>query len=271
LFPSVIKQQMQVDQLFSVKNKVVLVTGGNRGIGRMIASAFIKNNCTVYISSRKREDCDKIAQELTSEGLGKCYGIPADLSKEEDIKSLVQELSSKEKHLNVLVNNAGASWGESIDKFPASAWDKVMNLNVRAVFLLTKELLPLLSKAATKEDPSRIINITSIAGISVSAFEFYPYATSKAALDHLTRMLASHLSSRHITVNAIAPGTFDTKMSKWILDNWKDVVEKKTPLGRIGKSEDIAGACLYLSSNAGSWITGIAITVDGGYLVNANL
>ena len=198
--------------LFSIEGKVALVTGGSRGIGEMIAAGFLANGAKVYISSRKAEVCDATAERLAKEYGGECISIPADLSNLEGIGALVKELSSKEKSLDILINNAGASWGEPIDQYSEKGWDKVMDTNVKGIFFLTQQLLPLLRQSGNPENPSRVINIGSIDGIKTGTFDAFSYGPSKAAVHHLTRVLAASLIKEHIIVNAIAPGPFPTWM-----------------------------------------------------------
>eukprot|EP01120_Amphizonella_sp_Union-15-10_P012209 TRINITY_DN5381_c0_g1_i2.p1 TRINITY_DN5381_c0_g1~~TRINITY_DN5381_c0_g1_i2.p1 ORF type:complete len:263 (-),score=57.87 TRINITY_DN5381_c0_g1_i2:39-827(-) len=262
---------MEIDSLFSVKNKVVLVTGGGRGIGLMIATSFVKNNAKVYITSRTKKTCDEVAKRLTEQGPGTCHSLPADLSQPEELKKLVEELKKREKALHVLVNNSGSNWNQEIEKYTESAWDKVMDLNVKSVFFLTRELLPLLVAGGLDEDPARVINIGSVNGIQPPMFETYAYSTSKAALHHLSKVLASQLAKRRITVNAIAAGPFQSKMMKETLEKFGEVIKDEIPLKRIGSPEDIGGICLFLSSRAGAYVTGAIIPLEGGLLVRASL
>ncbi|KAL7750752.1 hypothetical protein RI367_003709 [Sorochytrium milnesiophthora] len=262
---------MDIQSLFGVKDKVVLVTGGSRGIGLMIATGFVANGAKVYISARSKDVCDKVAAELTKRGPGKCISLPADLQSMDDVKKLVSDLSSREKKLHVLVNNAGATWGEPLDTYPDAAFEKVLNLNVRRVFSLTQACLPLLRAAASAEDPARVINIGSVDGLRVPVLETYAYSTSKAALHHLSRTLASRLGPEHITVNSVAPGPFESKMMAATLAKAKDAIVSGIPLGRIGAPSDMAGVCLYLSSRAGSYQTGTTVPVDGGATVLAKM
>ncbi|KAG1460510.1 hypothetical protein G6F46_006084 [Rhizopus delemar] len=257
---------MDIQSLFSVKDKVVLVTGGSRGIGEMIATGFVQGGAKVYISSRSSKACDEVAAKLNALGPGKCIALPADLQKLEDVKRLVAEISKREDHLDVLVNNAGATWGAPLDEYPDAAFQKVMNLNVNRIFTLTQACLPLLRANATADSPSRVINIGSINGISPPALETYAYSSSKAALHQLTRHLAGQLGSEHILVNAIAPGSFPSKMMSATLENFGDMIIAGIPVGRVGAPEDIAGTCIYLSSRAGQYTVGAIITVDGGAL-----
>lgn len=249
--------------LFSVRGKVAVVTGGSRGIGLMIARGLVEGGARVYISARKAQACDAAAAELSA--IGECIAVPADLGTLEGVLHLVAKVSEREPALHVLVNNAGATWGAPLEEFPDSGWDKVMAINVKGPFHLTTKLLPLLRKAATKEDPARIINIGSIDGIRVPAFDNFSYSASKAAVHMLTRHLASKLVTDHITVNAIAPGLFPSKMTQFMFDGFgEEGAAASIPMGRAGRQDDIAGTVIYLSSRAGSYLTGAVIPVDGG-------
>ncbi len=248
--------------LFDVSGKVALVTGGSRGIGLMIARGFVENGARVYISSRKKEACDQVAAELSR--LGTCVSLPADLSTEAECRRLASELAAREPELHILVNNAGANWGAPLQEYPDSAWDKVLALNVKAVFHLTRALLPQLEAAARAGDPARVINIGSIDGLRVPMLETYAYSASKAAVHHLTRVLAVQLAARNITVNAVAPGPFESKMMAATLERFRDAIVAACPLGRIGEPEDMAGVALYLASRAAAYVTGAVIPVDGG-------
>jgi NAD(P)-dependent dehydrogenase (short-subunit alcohol dehydrogenase family) len=249
-------------QLFSIEEKVALVTGGSRGIGLMIARGFVEAGAKVYISSRKAQVCEEVAAELSQ--VGACVALPADLSTEAEANRLAADLGEREQALHILVNNAGANWGAPLAEYPDSAWDKVLDLNVKGVFHLTRACVPLLEAAARPGDPARVINVGSIDGLRVPAFETYAYSASKAAVHHLSRVLAQHLSGRNITVNAIAPGPFESKMMEATLDAFGDVIRDQCPLGRIGEPEDMAGVAIYLASRAGAYVTGQVIAVDGG-------
>jgi len=251
-----------MSELFSVSGKVALVTGGSRGIGWMIARGFVEAGVKVYIASRKADVCDQAAKQLSE--LGTCISIPADLSGEAGVKRLADEMTERESALHVLVNNAGANWGAPFEEYPAAAFDKLFALNVKAVFLLTRELVPLLAAAARPEDPARVINIGSADGVRPPALEVYAYGASKAALHHLTRHLARRLSPQHITVNAVAPGPFESKMMEATLERLRDQVIAAVPLKRIGEPDDMAGVAIYLASRAGAYVTGAVISVDGG-------
>jgi len=248
--------------LFDVAGKVALVTGGSRGIGEMVAEGFVANGVKTYISSRKAEACDATAARLSEQG--ECISIPADLSTMEGIATLVGQIEDREEKLDILVNNAGATWGAPLEEFPESAWDKVMDINVKGPFFLSQALLPLLEKSATTEDPARIIMVGSVDGLNVNRLPTFSYGPSKAAVHHLARTLASHLAARNITVNAIAPGPFPSKMMAHTLDKFGEQVREGVPLKRIGRPGDMAGAAIYLSSRAGSYVSGVVIPVDGG-------
>jgi NAD(P)-dependent dehydrogenase (short-subunit alcohol dehydrogenase family) len=251
-----------VSDLFAIAGKTALVTGGSRGIGLMIARGFVEAGATVYVSSRKAEVCDEVAAELSK--VGTCVSLPADLATEEACIALADEIRAREPKLHILVNNAGATWGAPLAEFPGDAWDKVIDLNLKSPFFLTRELLPELEAAATADDPARVINIGSIDGIQVPIMDTFSYSASKAAIHQLTRHLAKQLGPRHITVNAIAPGPFESKMMAWTLDNFRDQIESSTALGRIGRPDDMAGTAIFLSSRAGAYLTGAVIPVDGG-------
>ncbi|MEL6300140.1 MAG: SDR family oxidoreductase [Pseudomonadota bacterium] len=251
-----------MQHLFDVTGKVALVTGGSRGIGEMIAEGYVRNGVKVYISARKAEACDQTAARLSE--FGECISIPADLSTTEGLMTLVGAIREREDRLDILVNNAGATWGASFDEFPENGWDKIMNINVKSPFFLSQQLIDLLVAAGTHEDPARIINIGSIDGLRVSEMETYSYAASKAAIIHLTRMMAKNLARREITVNAVAPGPFESKMMAHTLATMKDAIVETIPRKRIGEPADMAGVAIYLASKAGSYLNGVVIPVDGG-------
>ncbi len=252
---------MSVADLFSVAGKVALVTGGSRGIGLMIASGLVEAGAKVYVASRKQEDCDRASAELSK--LGTCIALPGDLATHAGTRALAGALAARESALHILVNNAGANWGAPLADYPEAGWDKVMALNVKAVFDLTRMLIPQLEAASKPGDPARVINIGSIDGLQVPLLETYAYSTSKAAVHHLTRTLARKLAPT-ITVNAIAPGPFESKMMAETLKQFGDAIKKSCPLGRIGEPGDMAGIAIYLASRAGSYVTGAVIPVDGG-------
>ena len=247
--------------LFSIAGKTALVTGGSRGIGRMIAGGFVEAGAKVYVSSRRADACEAVAAELSEVGV--CTALPADLSTESGCRELAEELTRREDRLDVLVNNAGNTWGAPLEEFDDAAWDRVLSLNVKGVFHTTKFLLPLLDAAATDDDPARVMNIGSIDGIHVPMLETYSYAASKAAVHQLTRHLARKLAPR-ITVNAIAPGPFESKMMAATLDAFGAQIAAGAPMKRIGRPDDMAGAAIYLASRAGAYLTGVILPVDGG-------
>jgi NAD(P)-dependent dehydrogenase (short-subunit alcohol dehydrogenase family) len=253
--------------LFDVSGKVALVTGGSRGIGEMIAEGYVANGVKTYISSRKKEACDATAARLSEQG--ECISIPADLSTMEGIKALASAIASRESQLDILVNNAGATWGAPIEEFPEAGWDKVMDINVKGPFFLTQALLPLLEAAASEGDPARIINVGSVDGLNVNRLPTFSYGPSKAAVHHLTRALASHLASRNITANAIAPGPFPSKMMEHTLKTMGEKIRQGVPLKRVGEPADMAGAAIYLASKAGAYVDGVVIPVDGGIIACA--
>ena len=253
---------MKLDELFSVKGKIALVTGGTRGIGFMIAQGFVENGVRTYICSRKKDACAEAENALAK--LGECIAIPADLGTLDGAAVVVRELERRESGLHILVNNAGANWGAELDQFPEAGWDKVMDLNLKSIFFLTRDLLPLMRKAATHEDPARVINIGSIDGLHVPILETYAYSAAKAALHHMTRVLARKLAPQNINVNAIAPGPFESQMMKATLDRFGEMIKKQNPRGRIGEPEDMAGTAIYLASRASAYVTGSVLPVDGG-------
>jgi NAD(P)-dependent dehydrogenase (short-subunit alcohol dehydrogenase family) len=250
--------------LFDVSAKTALVTGGSRGIGLMIARGLVQAGARVIVSSRKADDVRAAAEELAA--LGDCQAIPGDVSTPQGAGALAQATQERFQALDILVNNAGATWGAPLEEFPPSGWDRVAHTNVEGVFHLTVALLPALRAAAAPEDPSRVINIGSIDGLRTPAVENYSYSASKAAVHMLTRHLAKRLAAEHITVNAIAPGPFESKMMAFILDDpeARKAVESAVPLGRIGRPDDVAGLTLFLCSRAGSYLTGAVIPLDGG-------
>jgi len=250
-----------VRSLFDVSGKIVLVTGGSRGIGEMIARGFVAAGATVYISSRKAEVGEALAKELSEEGT--CTSLPADLSKESECERLASVLSEREDHLDVLVNNAGATWGAPMSEYDDTAFERVLALNVKGVFHLTKFLRPLLEAQATPDEPSRVINIGSIDGLRVPAMESYAYSSSKAAVHQLTRHLAKYLAPL-VTVNAIAPGPFESKMMRATLEAFGEAIAEQAPMKRIGQPSDMAGAAIFLASRAASYVTGVVLPVDGG-------
>ena len=254
--------------LFSIKGKVALVTGGSRGIGLMIARGYVEAGAKVYVSSRKKEACDQVAAELSRHGT--CVSMPGDCGTQAGCEALAAAVAARESRLDILVNNAGTNWGAPLAEYPDAAWDKVLALNLKAVFHLTRACLPLLRAAATATDPARVINIGSIDGLHVPLLETYAYSSSKAAVHHLTRVLAMRFAPDHITVNAVAPGPFESKMMHETLERFRDAIVSSCPLGRIGEPEDMAGVAIYLASRAGAYLTGVVIPVDGGITVRAS-
>jgi len=260
--------------LFSLAGRTALVTGGSRGIGEMIAAGFVANGAKVYISSRKAEACAATAARLSETYGGECISIPGDVAELDGIDALTAELSEREARLDVLVNNAGVSWGAPLDEFPEKGWDKVMDTNVKGVFFLTQRLLQLLEAGASADEPARVINIGSIDGLRTPAFDTHSYGPSKAAVHALTSQLAARLVKRNILVNAIAPGPFPT----WMLStgvgtggdvdgtDW-DALGRSMPRGRVGTPEDVAGLAIFLASRAGAFTVGAVITCDGGVVV----
>jgi NAD(P)-dependent dehydrogenase (short-subunit alcohol dehydrogenase family) len=257
-------------ELFDVSDKVVVVTGGSRGIGEMIAAGFVAGGARVYISSRKADACEALAAELTAQATtgGSCHPAPADLSTLEGVTQLVDTVGSSERRVDVLVNNAGVTWGAPLEEYPDEAFDRVFALNVKSVFHTTVKFLPLLRAAANPTGPARVINIGSIEGITVPEWENYAYPASKAAVHNLTRVLAHRMAVQQesITVNAVAPGPFPSKMTAFVADDpgANAEIAKLVPLRRWGEPDDIAGACIYLASAAGAYVTGVVLPVDGG-------
>ncbi len=250
-----------MSKLFSLDGRVALVTGGSRGIGRMIAEGFLRQGATVYISARKAEACDATAAELSK--IGPCFSLPADVSKMAGIAALVAALQDREKTLDILVNNAGAAWGAPFDEFPEAGWDKVVDLNMKSPFFLTQALHGMLKAAAAGGQLAKVINIASIDGQSVNPWETYSYAASKAGVIHLSKRMALRLIEDGIVVNAICPGAFASEMNKDARDN-ADTVAKRVPARRVGVSDDMAAAAIYLASRAGDYVVGTTLTVDGG-------
>ena len=252
-----------LERLFSIDGKVAVVTGGSRGIGEMIASAYVDAGARVYISSRKADVCERVAEELSQRG--ECFAIPADLSTTAGVEHLASEVAAREPAVHILVNNAGAAWGAPIEEYPEEGFDKVWMLNVRAVFFLTARLLPQLRAAATADDPARVINVGSIDGIRVPDLQNYAYSAAKAGVHMLTRHMAHHLVKEKITVNGIAPGLFRSQMTKFLFENIENPEDlPMVPRGRAGHPDDMAGIAIYLASRAGAYVTGGVVAVDGG-------
>jgi NAD(P)-dependent dehydrogenase (short-subunit alcohol dehydrogenase family) len=247
--------------LFSLEGRTALITGGSRGIGKMIARGFIAQGAKVYISSRKAPACIETAEELSKHGV--CIPLPQDVSTVEGARALAAAYAKHESKLDILVNNAGAAWGATFDDFPESGWDKVMDLNVKSPFFLTQAMHPALTAAATFERPAKVIMIASIDGIRPNPMETYSYHASKAGLIHLTRRMAAELIKQNIVVSAIAPGAFASEMNRVARDHG-DEVSQHIPARRIGTEEDMAGAAIFLASRAGDYVVGSTLTVDGG-------
>jgi len=262
---------MHFNDLFSIRGKTALVTGGSRGIGEMIAAGFLANGAKVYIAARKADVCAVTANRLSEAYGGECIALTADLSQLAGVESLTKQLSERESTLDILVNNAGAARSAPLELFPEVGWDKVMDTNVKGVFFLTQKLLPLLRQAARAASPARVTNIGSVDGIKAATFDSFSYGASKAAVHHLTRFMAAHLTKEHILVNAIAPGPFPT----WMLStgvgfggetenvDWQ-LVSKHNPSDRVGTAQDIAGLAIFLCSRAGEYVVGQTIACDGG-------
>ncbi|TDL18488.1 rhamnolipids biosynthesis 3-oxoacyl-reductase [Rickenella mellea] len=268
-------QELSIPNLFHVKSKIAVVSGGGSGIGKMIASALVANGAKVYIAARKESQLKAAADELNASGPGKCHYIVADLGSKAGCDALVAEIKKRESKIHILVNNSGATWGASWDNFPEKeGWDRVLALNVKSIFYMTSGLSDLLEKDSTSQDPARVINISSVAGVSAHAegssvadagMGLWSYNTSKAAVNHLTSTLAVTLAKRYVTVNAILPGVFPSKMTAF---GFKTTGEKKMaegqPMGRVGSTRDMAGIALFLCSPASAHITGQHIMIDGG-------
>lgn len=256
-----------LQRLFGLAGKTALVTGGTRGIGLMIARGLLQAGAAVVISSRKSDGCEQAVAALS--GFGPVRAVAADLSRREECQRLAADVGQSGS-LDILVNNAGATWGEALETFPASAWDRVLDLNLKAPFWMVQELLPALRAAGTADDPARVINIGSIDGIHVSPMSTYSYSASKAAIHQLTRVLARELGPQHITVNAIAPGPFPSKMMAATLETFGDTIAASAPLRRIGRDDDMAGTAVFLASRAGSYVNGAILPVDGGIATTAS-
>ncbi|MEB3032104.1 SDR family oxidoreductase [[Mycobacterium] nativiensis] len=255
-------------ELFSVAGKTALVTGGTSGIGYMIAEGYLRAGVRVYISSRKPEACRQAEQELSQ--FGEVHAIPADVSREDQCRSMIDAIAAREDRLHILVNNAGATWGAPFDEFPSAAFDKVLTLNVKAPFVLTQLARPLLEAASAADNPARVINIGSIDGLAVPRVGNFSYSASKAAIHQLTRHLAAELAPS-ILVNAIAPGPFPSKMMAATLDAVGEQLAAASPVKRIGRTEDIAAAAVYLAAPATNFMTGAVIPLDGGLSTTAGI
>ena len=257
-----------LEHLFGLTGKTALVTGGTRGIGMMMARGLLQAGASVVVSSRKADACEQAVDQLSP--FGPVRAVPADLSQQEECKRLAHNVLADTGELHILVNNAGATWGEPLETFPTAAWDKVLDLNVKSPFWMVQELVPALKKAGTQDDPARIINIGSIDALHVSPMPTYSYSASKAALHQLTRVLARELGPQHITVNAVAPGPFPSKMMAATLDAFGEAIAAAAPLRRIGRDDDMAGIAVFLASRAGAYLNGAIIPVDGGIATTAS-
>jgi NAD(P)-dependent dehydrogenase (short-subunit alcohol dehydrogenase family) len=265
-----LEASLDVATVFGVKGKVVLITGGGSGIGAMIASGFVQNGCRVYIASRK--DCSAYADDLNKKGPGSCVAKVCDINDPKQQKALVDAVNSAEGKLHVLINNSGTNFNAPLGQYSQENFSKVMQLNVDAIFSLTQLAVPMLIASSSKADPGRVINISSINAVQVPAMSTFAYTTSKAAVLMLSKHLASALGSEHVTVNSILPGPFMSRMMRGTVEAaGEEIVAQGTALGRLGSPEDMAGACLFLSSRAGAFITGTEFAVDGGSLVKARL
>lgn len=253
-----------LNRLFDIGGKIALVTGGAQGIGRMIAEGFARGGAKVYLTSRRADVAESAAREISA--FGECFAIPADVSTPGGVVELAREIERRESRLDVVINNAGKTWGAPLESFPDKAWASVIAVNVQAPFTLVRELLPLLTAAANASDPARVINLGSVAGRKVEPIEAYSYAASKAAVQHLSRVLAAELAPRHVTVNTVVPGYFPTSMTAHLREEEARASEllARIPLARLGSAEDIAGICVFLASRAGAYVTGAELVVDGG-------
>ncbi len=261
---------MDPNTLFSLEGKVALVTGGASGIGRMAATGLMMAGARVMIASRKGDACVAVAEELNAmDAPGSVEGFAGDVGTEEGISALVKEVEARTDTLNILMNNSGVTWGAPMGQFPHAAWEKVMNVNVAGLFHLTQSLLPILIKSATAEDPARVVNVGSVMGEAALGDGAYSYAASKAAVLHMTKIMAKELAPHHITVNALAPGPFVSKMTAFATadEGTRAKVGDDVPLGRVGRDEDIAGCMQFLCGMGGAYLTGAVLPVSGGIQV----
>ncbi|MFT4929922.1 MAG: NAD(P)-dependent dehydrogenase (short-subunit alcohol dehydrogenase family) [Phenylobacterium sp.] len=269
---------MTIKTLFSIEGKVAIVTGGSRGIGEMIAQGLIESGVKTYITARNEAELNQTAAALTAlsesgsnlQGV-QCIPVVADLSTMAGISQFADVIKSSESHIDILINNAGAAWGEKFEDFAEAGWDKVMNLNAKAPFFVIQQLLDLLKASGSKQDPARVINIASINALSHPRMNNYSYAASKAAVVQMTRHLAGDLVKDHININAIAPGFFLSKMTKFAVENQDEATfaKKMVPMERLGNADDIAGSVIYLCSRASAWVTGHTLVLDGGVIASS--
>jgi 2-deoxy-D-gluconate 3-dehydrogenase len=255
-----------MNNFFSVTGKVAVVTGGSSGIGAMIARGFVENGVKTYITARKLEQLQQTAEELSA--LGECIAIQSDLSTMAGVDAFADEMLKREPKIDILINNAGAVWGAPIEEFPEAGWDKVMDLNVKSIFFLSKRLLPALRLAGKEDEPSRIVNIASVNGITHPRMNNYSYSASKAAVIQMTRHMAADLRPSHVNINGIAPGFFPSKMTKHIIEQ-EQAIAKSLPARRTGEFADVAGTAIYLCSRASNYVCGHTIVLDGGQVANA--
>ena len=263
---------MKIANLFSVSGKVAIVTGGSRGIGEMIAKGLVENNVKTYITARNSKELTETAERLsTLSDTAQCIPVVADLSSYQGVCQLAEHIKANEDHIDILVNNAGAAWGEDFQSFPEKGWDKVMDVNAKAPFFLIQQLLDLLKASSIENAPARVINIASINALSHPRMTNYSYAASKAAVVQMTRHLAGYLVKQHINVNAIAPGFFLSKMTKFSIENKDETsfAKRMVPMARLGNEDDIAGSVIYLCSKAASWMTGHTLVLDGGVIASS--
>ena len=255
-----------LESLYSVAGKTALVTGGATGIGRMCAEALAQGGARVLIASRKGADCARVAADISALGGGACDGFAGDVGTEAGVTALADAVRARTDRLHILVNNAGKTWGTPLEHFPWKAWDGIMSVNVAGLFTLTRDLLPLLEASTDADDPARVVNLGSVMGASPMGDGAYSYAASKAAVHHLTRILAKELAGRHVSVNAFAPGPFRSRMMAFATEDEerRAKVAATVPLGRIGRAEDIAGALLFLCGRGGAYTTGAILPLDGG-------
>ena len=255
-----------MNNLFSVAGKVAVVTGGSSGIGAMIARGFVENGVKTYITARKLEQLEQTAAELST--LGECIAIQSDLSTMAGVDTFADEMLKRESKIDMLINNAGAAWGAPVEEFPEAGWDKVMDLNVKSIFFLSKRLLPALCLAGEANEPSRIVNIASVNGITHPRMNNYSYSASKAAVIQMTRHMAADLRPSHVNINGIAPGFFPSKMTKHVLVHEQEIA-KNLPARKIGELSDIAGTAIYLCSRASNYVCGHTVVLDGGQVAYA--